>query len=149
MLTLVTHLDRQLFEPSVFLYQSGGPLQQAIEATGTPVSLYPVRVETEHAGWIWDQQELARLVGALWGQDIAFTFYGGRMGNDTTPLGVEAARMANIPIQIQHIAWMIPAVPHLPLDALEVPSAAVREVQRRYGVKYPVTLIEPRVFLFP
>ena len=66
-LTLCENLDRSRVEPSVVLFQSGGPLWKSIASAGggTNVTLVPARVQNMHGSWVWDEAQMQVLVSLL------------------------------------------------------------------------------------
>ena len=118
-------------EPHVFLFRSEdeqwGSMLAPLLATGTSVTAESIQSSPKAAQPLAvNETGFQALVAKLKGFDAAMTFFG---GGDGRQIGVQAAQLAQIPVQVQHIAFMTPARGSLPLDALELCSDLLFKIQ--------------------
>ncbi len=92
-ISVLSHLDRARFEPSIILLRERGVLADEAEAAGLPVMLSPMRTRLSPPGLM----RLSRLF-----RQLRLDIVHAHMYRSNTPATI-AARMAGVPICIAHI----------------------------------------------
>jgi glycosyltransferase involved in cell wall biosynthesis len=117
---LCAHLPRARFHNEVLLFQAGGPMVPVLQELDIPVEVFPV---LRPDGSI-DAPARAALVARLRGFDLVHSWYGG----GPQSLAVAAAAEAQVPAQVQSLAWLVPALDG-PLDAVICDCEALVRLQ--------------------
>jgi len=127
---LVRSLDPNRVQASVVLTRTNASLAllPAVSAYAYSVVSFPAsrptldgRIERDPAGF-------QALVNYLQRSqfDVAFSFV---MGGEDDFVGLDAAALAAVPVSVAYVGWTISIPPGLPIDALELPSDLLVELQ--------------------
>jgi len=129
-MNLVRSLDPSRVQASVVLTRTNASLAllPAVSAYAYSVVSFPASRPTLDGNIVRDSDGFQALVNYLQRSqfDVAFSFV---MGGVDDLVGLDAAALAAVPVSIAYVGWTISISPGLPIDALELPSDMLVDLQ--------------------
>ena len=150
MLHLAKAVDRARVDPHVVITRDNTSTAMLVDMASyaSSITFFPASSSPSPGSVTRDPEAFEALVQYLSGFDVIWSAYSG--GADDL-VGLDAAARAGVPVAVCYVGWVLTVPPHLPIDALELPSDALRAVQladhyhvARINSPLDLTLFDPR-----